>query len=125
MNFTKKLLFVYNANSGTFNLLADIGHKILSPDTYSCSLCAVTHGIFKEKQQWRSFVESLPIECVFLHRDEFLQQYPDNREPLPCVFLSNEAKLASCLSAQQLHACQNMQDLQQLISINCVNLPED
>ena len=29
------LLFVYNADSGLFNTMADIGHKLLSPETYA------------------------------------------------------------------------------------------
>ncbi len=29
-----KIVFVYNANSGLMNTVLDIGHKIISPDTY-------------------------------------------------------------------------------------------
>ncbi|MBU0498608.1 MAG: hypothetical protein KJ558_05035 [Gammaproteobacteria bacterium] len=59
------LLFVYNADSGLFNTLADIGHKIFSPGTYQCDLCALTHGYFQERIEWRAFVESLGVECRF------------------------------------------------------------
>ena len=43
------LLFVYNADSGFFNTLADIGHKLFSPATYPCQLCAITHGVLAER----------------------------------------------------------------------------
>ncbi len=33
MNATNPLLFVYNADSGLFNTLGDIGHKLFSPNT--------------------------------------------------------------------------------------------
>ena len=35
------LVFVYNADSGVFNALADAAHKIFSPRTYACNLCAL------------------------------------------------------------------------------------
>ena len=34
-----KLIFVYNADSGPISGLFDIGHKIISPGSYSCGLC--------------------------------------------------------------------------------------
>jgi len=36
------LIFVYNANGGLVNSWLDTAHKIVSPSTYSCSLCAIT-----------------------------------------------------------------------------------
>ncbi|WP_456379741.1 hypothetical protein [Thiolapillus sp.] len=125
MGTQTQLLFVYNADSGAFNTLADIGHKIFSPGTYSCALCAITHGIFQEKEEWRSFAASLPLECVFLHRDEFLRQHPDCQEQLPAVFLHTADGLAPCLSAHKLKSCRGMEDLQQLILTHCINEPED
>jgi hypothetical protein len=125
MSSKTQLLFVYNADSGAFNTLADIGHKIFSPDTYDCALCSITHGVFREKAQWRSFVASLPLECIFLHRDEFIHQYPEFQGPFPGVFLRTTDGVTPCLSADALATCQNMQDLQKLISIFCINQPED
>ena len=120
-----QLLFVYNADSGAFNVLADIGHKIFSPGTYSCALCTITHGVFREKEQWRSFVASLPVECIFLHRDEFLHQHSGFEGQLPGVFLRKADRLIPCLSAEQLKSCRDIPDLQQLIHTHCINKPED
>lgn len=66
-----KLVFVYNANAGKVNAAFDIAHKLLSPSTYRCSLCSLTHGIFGEKEAWRKFRESSSLELEFLHKDEF------------------------------------------------------
>lgn len=71
----KKLIFVYNANSGTLNTLLDIGHKLLSPSTYNCQLCSLTHGALAEKKQWKEFRESFPHDLIFLHKDEFEEEY--------------------------------------------------
>ena len=70
-----KLIFIYNANSGTINGLLDSAHKVLSPKTYDCKLCDITFGVFSEKEEWKDFRETSAIEMVFLHKDEFLKQY--------------------------------------------------
>ena len=70
-----KLIFVYNADSGRVNGWIDIAHKIISPGTYACSLCALTHDTFSEKQTWAKFREETNIEMNFLHKDEFEKQY--------------------------------------------------
>ena len=38
--------FVYNADGDVFSLVGDFAHKIFSPKTYNCNLCAITHGNF-------------------------------------------------------------------------------
>ncbi len=43
------LIFVYNANSDLFSTVTDFAHKILSPSTYQCQLCALTYGNFSKK----------------------------------------------------------------------------
>ncbi|MBG7601783.1 MAG: GTPase [Gammaproteobacteria bacterium] len=68
-----KLIFVYNANSGKLNTLFDIAHKLLSPETYQCDLCSLTHGALSEKQAWKEFRERTGLNMVFLHKDEFEQ----------------------------------------------------
>jgi len=114
------LLFVYNADSGLFNTLADIGHKLLSPDTYACDLCALTHGYFSEKGQWREFVESLDLECEFLHRDQFRQRYPSDTTPLPAIFRKTRNAIHPCIDSQQLRDCSSLEQLHELIREQCI-----
>ncbi|RXG14004.1 hypothetical protein DSM03_101118 [Leeuwenhoekiella aestuarii] len=71
----KKLIFVYNAHSGRFNAHLDSLHKVLSPATYSCKLCKLTHGIFRERTSWKTFREKSSFEMEFLHKDKFLKKY--------------------------------------------------
>ncbi len=105
------LIFVYNADSGLFNTLADIGHKLVSPETYRCDLCMLTHGVFKEREQWRAFVESLPLPCRFLHRDEFRREFPQVDAALPAVFVSKPDRISLCLPSQQLARCTGLDEL--------------
>jgi hypothetical protein len=115
-----RLVFVYNADSGMFNTLADIGHKIFSPETYACDLCALTHGYFSERREWRTFIESLAIPCEFLHRDEFVLAFPEQKElAYPVVLLVDDKEQHICLSREDLAACNNLDTLKQAI-INCI-----
>jgi len=81
----KKLLFVYNANSGLVNNWLDIAHKIVKPETYACDLCALTHGSFREKQIWKDFRQEFAMPMEFYHKDEFLKKYKSKWLP-SCEF---------------------------------------
>ena len=114
------LLFVYNADSGFFNTLADIGHKLFSPATYPCQLCAITHGVLAERGPWRDFVASLDLPCEFLHRDQFLERFPGNGTPLPAIFRLVAGEPRVCADAVAIAACAGLNDLQALIRLRCV-----
>lgn len=110
-----KLIFVYNADSGLFNTVSDIAHKVLSPKTYSCNLCALTHGHFKIKQDWVEFLEQIDTELEFLHRDEFLKKYnPDNAE-LPAIFIEENGELSQWLDQATINQIQTLDDLKSVI----------
>jgi hypothetical protein len=121
MNPQPHLLFVYNADSGLFNTLADIGHKLFSPTTYPCSLCAITHGVLAERAGWRAFIESLGATCEFLHRDQFRERFPHVTVALPAIFRVRDGQLRPCVDASAIGACQEMEDLQALILQGCLD----
>jgi hypothetical protein len=66
-----KLIFIYNANSGKLNTLFDIAHKLISPETYQCDLCSLTHEALSEKKTWQEFRKRNGLKMEFLHKDEF------------------------------------------------------
>lgn len=111
----RKLVFVYNADSGLFNTLTDIAHKLLSPHTYNCQLCAITHGTFRVHRQWTDFIQSLGVECEFLHRDEFTKLYRYGDVELPAVFTWQSEKLSLCMAAEEINGVESIQELQQLV----------
>jgi hypothetical protein len=123
VNARPRLLFVYNADSGLFNTLADIGHKLLSPATYRCRLCTLTHGYFRERHEWRELAASLEAECRFLHRDEFRERYPDDATALPAVFRLEGTRPVPCVDAAALRGCADLPGLGALIQARCLNVP--
>lgn len=120
MSPTDPLLFVYNADSGLFNTLADIGHKLFSPGTYQCRLCAITYGLLREREQWRGFVETLGVPCEFLHRDQFRDRFPECAAPLPAVFRLTRGSPEQCASAADIGACAGLAELMALIQRRCI-----
>jgi hypothetical protein len=109
------LIFVYNADSGFVNTLLDIGHKIVSPQTYSCNLCAITHSTFSMRDEWKNFVAGLGIPIEFRHRDELEKQYGLRNVELPAVFRNIDGALKTWISREEINRCQSLQDLEQLI----------
>lgn len=111
----QKLIFVYNANSDLFSTVTDFAHKIFSPATYGCGLCALTYGNFSMKQEWKTFIENLPFDTVFLHKDEFQKQYGSNVQ-LPAIFISVNNALSEIISRQELERCKTLDELKSLVS---------
>jgi len=113
------LVFVYNADGGIFNTIADIGRKITSPDTYACQLCALTHGYFTVHREWKEFVESLNSACEFLHRGEFIERYGASEVPFPAVFVRSDETLSLRLDATDLNRCDTLDALKDLVRTRC------
>ena len=108
-----KLLFVYNDTSGMNHVIKDIGHKIMSPETYDCFLCSLTHGTFTEDPKWKSFRESTSIDMEFLHRDEFEKKY-GMKHSYP-VILKQASQVEVALSREQLGQLTSLDDLIHII----------
>lgn len=112
---TPTLVFVYNADSGPLNALLDFGHKLVSPSTYPCSLCALTYGPFGMKREWRAFTQELGLPLEFLHADELRTRYGAQQAALPAVFLKGEG-LEPLLTRPDLDRCRTLDDLKALVT---------
>ena len=109
------LIFVYNADSGFVNTLLDIGHKIVSPQTYACHLCAITHSTFSMRNEWKRFIDELKLPVEFLHRDELARQYGISGAKLPAVFRKTNAGLQEWVSSTDIGSCSSLDDLKRLV----------
>ena len=117
------LVFVYNADGGLFNLAADIAHKIFSPQTYNCNLCALTHGAFGMKNEWRRYLDALDAHFEFLHADEFkVRRTAEIAEKLPAIFSQENCALKPLISADEINSCRSAKELQQLINARLKDL---
>ncbi len=109
------ILFVYNADSGLIAGLKDYVHKAVSPDSYECNLFRVTYGAAGMKDMWREFVDALPLRVQFLHRDNMAKLYPQLHATFPAAFLRRGSYLTLFLSADEINACGDLDDLMALV----------
>lgn len=115
MSESKTLIFVYNADNGYFNRLVDAAHKIVSPATYACHLCALTHGAFAARREWLGYLRSLPYPQEFLHADQFRSRFGRLDYGLPAVLLRNANTINLLISAESINKCGSLTELQSLI----------
>jgi hypothetical protein len=120
-NADSKLIFVYNADSGLFNTVTDIAHKAFSPQTYQCQLCQISHGVFRVRKEWTMFIESLGIDCEFLHRDELQKQYGVVDVELPAIYRWRNGDVHVCADADAINHCVDMEQLKALIRQKCLD----
>lgn len=107
----RKLIFVYNADSGKLNTALDIAHKLISPATYKCNLCSLTYGVFSEREEWKRFRAESDDELTFLHKDEFEQAYDQPQPDYPVVLEETAEGLKPHVSAAEMGAIKDLDGL--------------
>jgi hypothetical protein len=111
-----RLILVYNANGGILNGAKDTIWKVLSPSTYPCSLCALTFGWVSMHGSWRRYLDSLPHEKVFLHKDDYAAELPGLALTLPAILVADGGADPELLvSASELNALPNLEALIALV----------
>ena len=115
-NEKKTLLFVYNADTGLFSVVTDYAHKIISPKTYPCNLCALTYGNMGMNNKWKEFIGNLKVPIAFLHRDEFVKQYDLKDTQLPAAFLKQGESVTMLITHDDLNNCSSVEELIALVT---------
>ncbi len=111
-----RLIFVYNADSTFFAKLMDYVHKMVSPNTYQCNLCAITYDNLGMKKEWKEFIDSLSVESEFLHKDEFVKKYSfASHSQLPAVFIKDNNQIKELITASEIKNEQTLDDLKKIV----------
>jgi len=113
---TKILLFVYNSDTGLFSVVTDYAHKIISPKTYPCNLCALTYGNMGMNNLWKEFIANLKVPIAFLHRDEFVKQYDLKNTQLPAAFLKQGESIKMLITHDEVNKCTAVEELIDLVT---------
>ena len=106
-----KLIFIYNANSGNLNALLDAGHKLFSPSTYKCSLCALTYDTFAENTIWKNFRAESNLDMEFYHKDEFELKFTHVKMTYPAILKLESQQLSVVLDNELLDVISNVETL--------------
>lgn len=112
----KKLVFVYNADSGVVNLVKDFWKKILKPSSYECNLCTQTFGAFSMKKDWKSFINNLNVDTEFLHRDEFEEIYDIKDAKYPSAYILDNGNLTLFITQDEMNAVKTLNEMETLVS---------
>jgi hypothetical protein len=110
------ILFVYNADNGLANSLIDYGKKYVSPSKYDCQLCMVSYGPFGMKKNWKAFVSSLSYPVKFLHKNEFIQKYPQSSIKLPAMLISNDEEIETLINSIDFDKILSLDELKTKVS---------
>ena len=108
-----ELIFIYNAKSGIVNEFLDFAHKIVSPSTYNCNLCALSYGNFTMKKKWSDYISSLPVRSTFTYKDK-VSEYGYNNIELPSIIFRNGSRSKVIISSEEIN---KLKKIDQLINI--------
>ena len=108
-----ELIFIYNAKSGIVNEFLDFAHKIVSPSTYNCNLCAISYGNFTMKKKWSDYISSLPVRSTFTYKDKVSEYGYDNIK-LPSIIFQISQNQKVIISSEEIN---KLKKIDQLINI--------
>jgi hypothetical protein len=104
------LVFVYNADSSPWSKLLDVGHKLISPSTYPCHLCALTYGVSTMRRQWARFVDTLSRPVRFAYRDQ-LRREGISASAAPALLEQRDGAWVTLLGRADIEACRDLDAL--------------
>ena len=82
-----ELLFVYNAKADPQSAITDYLHKVFSPSTYGCELCALTHHNLGQRTNWKQFKrKNEQLRMSFYYINQFENKFDESYE-YPVVLL--------------------------------------
>ena len=110
-----ELIFIYNAKSGLVNEFLDFAHKIVSPSTYNCNLCALSYGNFSMKKKWSDYISSLPVKSTFTYKDKVSEYGYDNIK-LPSIIFKDKSKSKVIISSEEINKLKKIDHLINILS---------
>jgi len=116
MSDERKLVFIYNADSGLLNAVKDYFHKKRSPETYECNLCMQTFGGISMKKDWKSYINNLDIPTEFLHKDEFEKKYDVKDAKYPSTYLRNGSSMKVFISVDEMNNVKSLDEMKDLVT---------
>ena len=106
-----EIIFIYNAKSGMVNSLIDWAHKIVSPDTYECSLCGITYDNLGKRVEWAAFLKELKIKSSFIYKDQIIDDEKLKDASLPCAYLKKPNDMKLLISSDEMNSYKNLNEL--------------
>jgi hypothetical protein len=125
----ERLILIYNADAGLASAILDSTKKLLR--LKACSLCTITHGLLKEKQEWQQCQQEFGVPIDYLHRDEVPAALQTKiRGDLPVIFAGVNHEQILLLTSEQLANCRGSvaklkEQLLEQVARNNLSLPNN
>ncbi len=105
-----EIQFIYKAKNGLANSIFDLAHKIVSPDTYECNLCKITHGAFTETKKFKELKQKYNI--TLWHIDDYETKYPkESKYPL-IIIRDEKQKEIGRVAAEEINSLTDVDELE-------------
>mgnify|MGYP006273302253 CR=1 FL=1 len=99
----RRLLFVFDANSGMWGAVVDSSRKLLN--IQGCALCSITHGIAGEKSGWKECKAELGAPVEYVHKDELHGPLAAVATELPCIAAEADGRFVLLVSRDAIARC--------------------
>ncbi|MBI4852953.1 MAG: hypothetical protein HY819_14275 [Acidobacteria bacterium] len=100
----ERLIFIYNANSGLASAISDSAKKLFK--LKACGLCTITHGLLKEKQEWKNCESELNLPIDYFHKDDYPNDLKEIvKDKLPCILAKTTPKPIILLNDEEINSC--------------------
>lgn len=99
-----RLIFVFQANSGTLGAFVDSAKKLLM--IKGCTLCQITHGLIGERGDWQDCKTELGVPVDYVHLDEITPQIEKVLEGrTPAILADAQGELRFLIGPDVLERC--------------------
>jgi hypothetical protein len=70
-----------------------------------CALCDITHGLVRQRREWREYCARLPVPFDTYHRDDQPDALRNSHRSLPIVAAETDDGFVMLLNEQELADC--------------------
>ena len=120
-----KLIFVYNSSLNPRSLIKDFLSEVMPQREANCKLCDITFSLVYKKRAWKEYISSLGIDTEFYLKDRFQKKFKvasDEQYPAIFIYHSNDHSLEKIISAEEINATNELEELIQLIDAKIIDI---
>jgi len=111
-----ELIFVYNANTDAVSAITDYAHKVFSPSTYRCDLCALTHRNLGQRSAWKEFKRATNATMEFWYIKQFEKEFHMSPE-YPIIYERRNGELTPVMGRYKLAEIKHVEELIEVLTL--------
>lgn len=109
-----EIQFIYNAKGNWANSIFDLAHKIISPDTYECNLCKITHDAFTESKKFKELKQKYRI--TLWHIDDYELKHQKETSYPTIIFRDASDKEINRITTETINRINTVDELEEIIT---------